>query len=246
MEDRSGSDGRLSGGLDRAEYTERVRALFEQFDALPPFPLPDDVWRNLVRNLRIALQMYHERYCEPGLTDQQTLARSFLYCLGNSFLRHSDAASELLHQPFFMISEAFGDLADGKVPDLFKPVAKPRNRPKNQRIDDAIKGKAARTLDRLIAAGEDRKDAAGFVVQMFRSLGIRGAENLEAKTVANWRSRCREGVGAVSEVTLEHFSAPVPLEIGSSPTELRRFLTNDMRLAIVAREPHSQERPILK
>jgi hypothetical protein len=220
---------------------ERERALFQTIDAEPVFPPPNgEQWRVMIRNLRVALQMYREGICDPGLTDQQTLARLYLNTLTRLFLNYPDAASELLHQPLAILAMAFSDLADGKVPDLFRPVNKPKNRPKNQRLDDAVKGKAARALNCLIEAGEDKMVSARFVVGVLQNLHVRGSNKMTTQTIITWRDRCREGIGAVSEHTLEHYLEPVPGSIGSSPAELRDVLAEDLRIALVLREPQSQ------
>jgi hypothetical protein len=212
---------------------ERERALFQQIDAKPVFPAPEDEqWRVLIRNLRIALQMYREGICDAGLTDQQTLARLYSNVLTHFFFQHPDAASESLHQPLAALTVAFSDLADGKVPDLFRPVSKPRNRPKNQRLDDAVKGKAARALNCLIGSGEDNMEAARFIARELKKLRVRGANKITPQTIITWRNRCREGNGAVSEHTLEHYGEPLPGEVGPSRAELRDILVEDFRIAL--------------
>jgi hypothetical protein len=221
--------------------TEREQATFGKMDALPAFPPPaDEEWHVMARNLRVALQIFREGSCDPGLTDQQTLILLYATTLSRFLYQIPEANSEGLHQPLVLLVDAFHDLAHGTVPDLFRPVRKPMNRPKDQRIDDRIKGIAARALNYLIVAGRDRMNAARFVVKALRDFRVRGSANLRPETIINWRARCSEGHGSMSAVALQHYSQPLPQHAGLSPAELEGSLVSELRQALIIREPHSQ------
>lgn len=225
--------------VDSIDSAERERAIFNMMDDLPTFPLPtDEEWRFMVRHLRVAWQMFRERICDTGSTDQQTLLRLYASGLTRLFHQIPEARSEGLNQPLVLLVDAFADLADGTVPDLFRPVRKPMHRPKEQRINDRIKGMAARALSCLIAAGYDKRIAARFLVKVLRDLRVRGSTNLRPDTIINWRARCSDR--SMSHEALQHYFTPFPGDDSLSPSELERVLASELREAVVIREPFSQ------
>jgi hypothetical protein len=229
------------GTIGSGDLTEQERLLLAMCLVHPVIPPPtDDEWRSMVGHLRFVWHPQRKGSYDPRLSDQQHLVVTFANILATFFMRIPAMKDEGLHQPLALLVTAFNDLAAGKVPDLFKPVQKPSHRPKNQQIDDIIKGKAARVLDLLIQAGTSEDEAGRSVARVLDNAGVRGAKRMSASTIINWRNRCNEGPGAVSGITLAHFRDQMPGEAGNSAAEQAAYLNRELQSAPVIRKPRSQ------
>ena len=205
-------------------------------------PPPAEEWRDMIGTLRFFMARQRDGLLDPGLSDQQALCRGFVNVLAQFFLAMPGTKAEGLHQPLALLVTAFNDLAKGKVPDIFKPVRKPRGRARDQQIDDIVKGKAARLMALLIQEGRPRREAASLVANTLKSNQVRGAGKVTPAKIENWLERC-QGHSAMSDVTLAHFRASLPPEAGTSAASQADYLIRELRHSPIIRAALSQQVP---
>ena len=192
-------------------------------------PSSDD-WAHLYVALVWAADLERRGARNPELPAGATAPEQALRAV-NSFLARSPMLVHLgALAPLFRLHSGIIDLADGRVPSIFKPVNKRGGSP-GARVPPVVVGLAARAMEELIEAGNARIHAAR---QVARTLQLAGYRKVTPETIANWRDGCNEGPGGrVADDAVKCFRDPLPAEMGDTPVQRATALLKHLKRAQV-------------
>ena len=183
--------------------TEAMREEFEQRN-----------WADLCAFLVWAAELDRRGINNPTLPEGATTAeyalRGVLFFLERSpFLVRRGAIGPLLR-----LHKALVDLSEGRVSPIFRPVKKRGGSP-GKGVPEVVVGLAAKAMDELIHAGNERGEAARKVANAVRAGGY---PKVTTTTITNWRDGCNEGPGGrVPNDAVGQFRAPLPATMGDTP-----------------------------
>jgi hypothetical protein len=143
-----------------------------------------------------------------------------LGALGQFVVLFEKPKAETIEIPILRLQDALVSLDKNSVEPIVKPTRR-RGRAGSSHAHLALKGDAAGTVRRLVAAGLNRSDAEEKVAAQLRQLGVRakrGSGNVTAATVRNW---CNE---VSSDVSRKGTAAQV-CDTMFTDAEDKRFLT---------------------
>jgi hypothetical protein len=230
------------GIIPSATPDDRLAFSMRRCDAMGS-PPDIEAWMTLVATLQIAAGRAQQGENHPLLPDGLGVIAEYANAFGDFLLAHPWAHAEGLQQPLGRLLAAIMDLANGKTPELFKPIAKVGNRPKDETIGEIIKGQAARALDELISAGEPTEQAASKVLRVLRAGNVLGAKRWTPRTIERWRYRLREGEGAMSPVALAHFRQALRPDAGATHAQRAEWLLGTLRNALAIKGPKDSQEP---
>jgi hypothetical protein len=187
-------------------------------EALPEQPKPED-WADLVTMLRWAGEIERRggrnAKLPKGMTAPEYQLRFLVAFLERqpAVRRHGAAA------PLARLLAAIGDLAEGKVPTMFQPTARPSRRPQMAQIEAMVRGVASRAMSLLIQAGQTEKFAAQRVAAVLGE---------KPEIVQGWRKSITRK-RPTSPLAREHYQASLPPEAGDTSASQAEFLLKALK-----------------
>jgi hypothetical protein len=198
-------------------------ALRSESGALTARPKASE-WADLVAMLRWAAEVRRRGEDADNVPQGVTAARLALKAV-IQFLQRECVLKHGASMPLIELQAALTDLTNGRVSQMFKPVAKPSGNPGKSRSDAAFMGNSARAMSLLMEAGKSEKDAASRVGKV---LGI------EPSQVKNWRDRLNQGPGpGAPRAAIDHYKARLPTWPDSTPLQQGERLLKVIKATLV-------------